>query len=36
MDRRRHHAWEDLPRIDIVVDLDYSRFLDLVTTELTT
>lgn len=35
VDRRLHHAWVDLPRIDIVVDFDYRRFLDLVTSELT-
>jgi len=35
VDRRAHHAWDDLPRIEIAVDLDYARFLDLVTAELT-
>lgn len=35
VDRRLHHEWQDLPRIDIATDFDYSRFLDLVTGELT-
>lgn len=35
VDRRQHHEWQDLPRIDIAVDFDHARFLDLVTTELT-
>jgi purine nucleosidase/pyrimidine-specific ribonucleoside hydrolase len=35
VERRAHHAWEDLPRIDVAVELDECRFLDLVTTALT-
>lgn len=34
VDRRNHHAWTDLPRIEIATSLDYGRFLDLVTGEL--
>lgn len=34
VDRRNHHAWTDLPRIEIATSMDYDRFLDLVTTEL--
>lgn len=35
VDRRLHHAWDDLPRIEIATGFDYPRFLDLVTDELT-
>jgi purine nucleosidase/pyrimidine-specific ribonucleoside hydrolase len=35
VDRRNHHRWTDLPQIEIAVDLDYDRFLDLVTDGLT-
>lgn len=35
VDRRLHHEWDHLPRIEIAVDFDYPRFLDLVTAELT-
>ncbi|WP_368497029.1 nucleoside hydrolase [Herbiconiux sp. A18JL235] len=34
VDRRNHHRWTDLPQIEIAVGLDYARFLDLVTEEL--
>ncbi|WP_441723588.1 nucleoside hydrolase [Glaciibacter sp. 2TAF33] len=34
VDRRMHHQWTSMPKIDIVSSLDYERFLDLVTAEL--
>lgn len=34
VDRRAHHQWTDLPLITVVRDLDFDRFLDLVTGEL--
>lgn len=34
VDRRNHHRWTDLPRIEIATGFDYARFLDLVTAEL--
>ncbi|WP_223693860.1 nucleoside hydrolase [Leifsonia poae] len=34
VDRRMHHQWTDLPEITVAADLDYGRFLDLVTREL--
>lgn len=35
VDRRLHHAWEHLPLIEVATGLDFDRFLDLVTDELT-
>lgn len=34
VDRRAHHQWTDLPLINVASDLDFGRFLDLVTSEL--
>ncbi len=34
VDRRAHHRWTQLPLITIASDVDYERFLSLVTTEL--
>jgi inosine-uridine nucleoside N-ribohydrolase len=34
VDRRAHHRWTDLPLITVARDLNFDRFLDLVTTEL--
>ncbi|MFF0265418.1 nucleoside hydrolase [Kribbella sp. NPDC004536] len=34
VDRRAHHRWTDLPLITVARNLDFPRFLDLVTTEL--
>lgn len=34
VDRRHHHRWEYLPRIDIAVGFEYERFLNLVISEL--
>lgn len=31
VDRRNHHAWEDMPRIRIATGMDYDRFRTLVT-----
>ncbi|MGN6762235.1 MAG: nucleoside hydrolase [Leifsonia sp.] len=34
VDRRAHHQWTDMPLITVASDLDFDRFLDLVTGEL--
>jgi inosine-uridine nucleoside N-ribohydrolase len=34
VDRRAHHQWTDLPLITVARDLDFDRFLSLVTTKL--
>lgn len=34
VDRRMHHQWTAMPRIDVVSSIDYGRFLDLVTARL--
>jgi purine nucleosidase/pyrimidine-specific ribonucleoside hydrolase len=34
VDRRAHHQWTDLPLITVARDLDFNRFLTLVTTKL--
>lgn len=34
VDRRAHHRWTDLPLITVASELDFDRFLDLVTGEL--
>ncbi|WP_371401422.1 nucleoside hydrolase [Kribbella sp. NBC_00662] len=35
VDRRAHHQWTDLPLITVARDLDFDRFLTLVTMQLT-
>jgi inosine-uridine nucleoside N-ribohydrolase len=34
VDRRMHHQWTSLPKINIASSVDYERFLDLVIAEL--